>query len=199
MKKYYLFLLCIFLANTQVFSQQSIPFKIAPLGLNTGIDQNQDMYLADLSGDGSLTFEPSFQIGYEYYGKDNTSLKFIQGIGRDQMKKFYGFSQILLRYSFVLDKKNNVTLGIGPNFQFRNTWSSYSNYTDEGIFKTIANTQYKIFWLSGEIEYNHFVNRNFDFSISLNHTHPYTVAIFIGFKYYLTRKTTFCETCPSYH
>lgn len=187
------------LQHRLLYSQQSISFKIAPFAAHLGSDANMTNYLSKITKDGILTLEPSFQIAYEYYGKQNTSLKFIQGIGKDQMKKFYGFSQFLLRYTFILSKKNTFILGIGPNFQFRNTWTNFSNYISEGIYKETGGTQYNTFWLSGEIEFNHYINKNFDFSASINHIHPYSLGIFVGIKYWLTRKSTYCTTCPSYH
>lgn len=198
-KKILLLNLFTILLTNIFFAQTNIGVKIIPFGINSYSDINAINYTTKLTSDGFVTFEPGFQFSGEYFGKNNTSIKFIQEFNRDQMKHLSGFSQILVKYKYSFDKHNSVSFGIGPNFHFRKTWADVLDYQDEGIYKTSGKIQYKANWFSGEIEYNHYVNKKKDFSISVNHLHPNSIGIFFGYTFWITRRSNHCQTCPSFH
>lgn len=181
------------------FAQINIGVKIIPFGINWTQDINSDIFTTKLTSDGFITFEPGIQFSGEYFGKNNTSMKFIQEFNRDQMKHLSGFSQILIKYKYSFDKHNSISFGIGPNFHFRKSWADSINYQDEGIYNTTNMVQYKMNWLSGEIEYSHYINKKKDFSISLNHLHPKSYGIFFGYTFWISRKGYDCLSCPSFH
>lgn len=179
-------------------AQNNISVKILPFGLNLQ-EINSEIYTSKLTGDGLITFEPGIQFSFEIFGDPNTSVKLIQSINKDQMNHLAGFSQILIKYKLILDKKNYFSIGVGPALHYRKDWTDIAGYRDEGIYKYLNHKQYKTSWLSGEIEYNHYLRKKTDISISLNHLHPKSFGLFFGIKFWFSRKSSFCPTCPSYH
>jgi len=75
-------------------------------------------------------------------------------------------------------------------------------YVDDGAYNIVGEWQYKLAWLSGELEYNYYLTKNSNMSISLNLIRPESVGIAIGYKYWISKKPKRkrgCVTCPSFH
>jgi hypothetical protein len=198
MKKIYLVLIISALVSVNLFSQNNISVKIVSFGINPLNDSNKAIYTSKIDTINQLlTFEPGIHISGEVYGSENTSFKFLQTFHKDQIGYAAGFSQVLISYRFVHTKKHSLNIGIGPILHFRRNWNLAFDYQDNGYFNSNGDLQYKVFWLSGEIEYNYNIKRNRDFSVSLNHLHPKSIGVMFGLKFWF-KSVGHCQTCPSY-
>jgi hypothetical protein len=90
-----------------------------------------------------------------------------------------------------------LSLGIGPTFFYRKSWSDEPGYVEDGVYEDGA-LQRKIAWLSSELEYNYYIGRFTDVSFALTHMTPQGIGCAIGIKYWFTRKSNKCGTCPSF-
>lgn len=184
--------------SMNLFSQNNIGVKIVSFGLNPFDDVNKAIYTSKIDTINQvLTFEPGIQLSGEVFGSENTSFKFLQTLHKDQIGYFAGFSQLLISYRFVLSKKHSLNIGVGPILHFRRNWNLALDYQDDGYYNSNGDMQFKMLWLSGEIEYNYKIKRNRDFSISINHLHPKSVGVMFGLKFWF-KNVGHCETCLSY-
>ncbi len=199
--KFLKYILSIIFLTSSIFlyAQTAASIKIIPFGINSSSDPNSAIFTRKITSGGFITFEPGIQFSLEFFGNNNTSIKFIQEYNKDQMNHNAGFSQVLVKYQVLKTNKNTILLGIGPILHYRKSWTDIADYQDEGIYKTYGLSQFKVSWFSGEIEFNHYLNKKTDFSISINHLHPKSIGIFFGYKYWISRKSYHCTTCPSYH
>jgi hypothetical protein len=73
---------------------------------------------------------------------------------------------------------------------------------DEPVYVDTGEWQHKFSWLSGEIEYNLYMNKFTDLCISLNHIQAESMGLAVGFKYWINkkpRKKRGCVSCPGFH
>lgn len=197
MKLKLLTILIICLSSICGYSQANISFQLIGLGVDFGKKENVDLYQTKVAN-GNILLEPGLKIGLEAYASDITSLKFVQTARLDACNKLAGSTQILLRFRLFKVWKHSLNIGIGPQAFYRQSWSDIENYQNEKTYKGL-DFQYKIMWISGEIEYNYVMNKKWDFSFSLLHQNPTTLGIGLGAKYWFTRKSNRCNTCPSFH
>ncbi|MBN2893476.1 MAG: hypothetical protein JXL97_16500 [Bacteroidales bacterium] len=194
-----IFLIAFVFAVNIAFSQSNVSFKLIGFGINPLNDLNKPLYKANfIDSNGILTFEPGIQVAGEIFGSETTSVKVIQCYMKDQVGYNSGFSQVLVNFKVVNEKKYYLQFGIGPIIHYRKTWALVTDYQDEGIFDSYGINQFNVTWLSAEAEFNWKRNKYTDFAISLNHIHPRSLGIFFGMKFWISRKSQHCNTCPSY-
>ncbi len=182
-----------------VFSQANISFKILTYGFNPFNDLNKPLYNPNiLDSSGFMTYEPGLQVSAEIFNNNTTSAKFITNYNKDQVGFHSGYSQFLIRFQIIDKKKYNFNIGIGPIMHYRKSWQLIPNYQAEKYFIESGISQYKMTWLSGEIEYNYRIHKRLNFSVSLNHIHPRSVGLYFGLKIWFKVKFSSCSTCHSY-
>lgn len=179
--------------------QSNISAKLSTIVVNPFEDPNKPIYINKIDNDGLLTIEPGLQLSAEFFTYESTSIKIIQTFSNDQINYMDFSTQLLIRVILYREKRNSLLIGFGPIIHFRQNWNTFPNYQSEGIYKQTGDLQYKFSWISGEIEYNYLINRNFDLSVSANHFHPQAFGLLIGGKYWFSRKSRHCNTCPSYN
>lgn len=181
------------------FSQSNISFKATLFGLNPAADPNKSLYKPNfIDTTGFFTIHPSFQIAAEIYGCKNASAKIVQNYAKDQVGFSSGYSQVLINLYIVNNKKNYLKFGFGPAVFYRRNWELLSGYTIDDYYYDLNNTQYKMKWLSFEMEYGWYRNKDSDFVVSINQIYPKSFAIYFGMKFWISRRNTHCSTCPSY-
>lgn len=190
------FLLLIFYTNS-IFSQSNFSIRATSVIFNPLDTLNCDIYKNKISSDGFLTFEPGLNFAVELFGNDVTSAKLSQSLRLDACSKLCGTTQLLLRFRLLKKWKNTLTAGIGPVFFYRQSWQDIENYEQETYYNSNS-MQSSVMWLSGEIEYNFYMSKHSDLSISINHISPRAFGILVGYKYWFSRKSNKCNTCPSY-
>ena len=161
-----------------------------------------DLLKLKLSGSGQLAAEPGIIFAYEAYASSNTALKLSQALIFDKASHLAGASSIMIKFRVAKSFKHSFYMALGPTFHYRKTWADLEGYTDEPIYNTASDWQHKFSWLSGEIEYNYYLNRVTDLSISLNHIQAESIGIAFGFKYWINkkpRKKRGCVSCPGLH
>ena len=200
MLKLKIIILSIFLAICckSTFSQSNFSVGLTGLGVDFGDCDNAEIYKLKVGSNGKIVLEPGLRFGAEIYASPITSLKFVQNVRFDSMEKIAGSTQIMLRFRLFKVYKHSLNIGIGPQVFYRQSWQEIDGYIDEKIYESGA-AQYKICWLSGELEYNYWITKKCDLSFAINHLSPEVASFAIGVKYWISRKSNKCNTCPSFH
>jgi len=165
---------------------------------------NNNVQLAKmkLSGNGKLAFEPGLIFAYEAFATPTASLKINMALLIDKVQKFAGFPQVLMRFRLFNAYKHSMTLGVGSAFYFRQTWAGLQGYEDENIYNGDNDWQYHFAWLSGELEYNYYLSKMSNLSVSLSLINPESIGLSVGYKYWISKKSKRkrgCISCPSFH
>jgi len=199
MFKIVLFVACLVLICTATFSQVNISGRILTVSGNFSDNKNSAIYLSGLNKSGSLTFEPGIVVSAEFYGTATTSLKISQSVSYDAVKHIAASTQAMLRFRLFKVWKHHASIGIGPSVFYRQSWELVPGYIRESGYKQTDGLEYAISWLSGELEYNFYMSKHTDISLAVNHLKPTSAGITLGLKYWISRKSSRCNTCPSFH
>ncbi len=193
----FLFLLCF----AYVKAQSSISVK-----LNTETyqlsDAQPDIIKMKLSDDGKIALEPGLIFSYDAYATPNAALHISQSFILDKASRLAGASSIMLKFRIMKYYKHSLYASFGPAIHYRQTWENIAGYKPESIYKSGSDWQYKFSWISGEIEYNYYINKMNDFSLSLIHIQAESIGLAIGFKHWISkkqRKKRGCISCPGIH
>jgi len=191
-------LVLIFILNKS-YSQSNISARAFFVGTNFTIDSNSILFKTKVIPDGYFTLEPGINLSAEFFQDEDISLKFMSSFFMDATTSISLNLSIMLRFRFYFVLRNYFTIGFGPVIFARNTWERFPNYLYIDKFKTYNNIQYRIWGLSSEIEYCRILSKTTDLCISVNHLHPYSATFCVGLKYWFSRKSKKCHTCPSFH
>ena len=178
-------------------AQSNISLAFTGFGLDFGKGENVQIYKRNISDGKNPIFEPGLRLGLEVYASPATSLKVAQTVRYDVMAKLSMSTQLMLRFRIFRVYKHSVSFGVGPTFFYRQPWSDEEGYVDDGIYED-GRLQRKIAWLSTELEYNYVIGRFTDVSFALTHMMPKGMGCAVGIKYWFTRKSNKCGTCPSF-
>jgi len=192
-----LIIICLIFSNL-LHSQSNISFRFSTLSINPIDTLNTPIYKTKIIKNGALTIEPGIFFSGELFGNDYTSVKFSQSLRIDPCYKIMTTSQLLLRYRLYKRYKNTLTISIGPVLFIRQTWQSIPNYLQEEYYLNSIDFQNSVMWFSAEFEYNRHVSKHGDFVLTLSQLSPRSFGILVGYKYWMKRKSTKCNTCPSF-
>lgn len=184
-----------------VFAQNNVSFKLSTLSYQF-TDTQPGLLKLKLNQNGRLAAEPGLFFAYETYASSNTALKISQALLLDKATHLAGATQIMVKFRVAKSFKHSVYMALGPVFHFRKNWADMEGYIDEPIYNSAEDWQHRFTWISGEIEYNYYLNKYTDLSISLNHVQAESVGLAIGFKYWINkkpRKKRGCVSCPGFH
>jgi len=199
MKKVLLLLSFIIFAGLLSYSQSNMSFKATIFQINPSQDSNKPLYKDNfLDTTGFFTIHPGFQMTAEVYGCKIASFKVVQSIAKDQVGHFAGFSQVLVSIYLAKNRTNYWKVGIGPAVHYRQTWTIFPEYIDEGYYYDYSTVQYKMNWVTFEVEYGWKRNKDWDYTISLSQIYPRSASVYFGLKYWFTRRNHNCTTCPSF-
>jgi len=190
-----IFLFCL---NKHIEAQSNFSARLITFSVNPFDTINNKIYTKKITQKGLFTFEPGVNISFELFGNDYTSAKISQSVRLDACSKFAGSSQILLRLKKEKKWKHSLTAGIGPILFYRKTWENIEGYTNQEYYYSNSQLQHSVMWLSAEIEYNLYLSKHADLCLTLNHLAPRSFGMLIGYKYWISRKSSHCNTCPSY-
>ena len=195
------FTLFLFLIVTFTQSQNNISIKITSLSYQF-TETQADIIKMKLSNNGQLAFEPGLILGYEGFASPSTALKFSQFVLLDKAMHIAGSTQLMLKIKLIKSFKNSIYFAVGPGLFYRQSWSNIEDYADESIYNESSGWQYKFSWFSGEIEYNYYLSKYSDITISINHTQAESIGIAFGLKYWINKnpgKKHGCVSCPGLH
>jgi len=202
MDRYVLKLLLILLIlnfNYISFSQSNVSFKLTTLTYQFS-DPQPELTKLKLSSSGKMAIEPGLIFAFEGYASSNAAIKISQSFLLDKATHLAGSTQMMIKFKVAKSFKHAVYIGIGPVFHYRQTWANLEGYVNEPIYRTSMDWQYKFSWLSGEIEYNYYLSKYTDLSISFNHVQAESLGLAIGFKHWISRATKQkCISCPGLH
>lgn len=197
----HLFLLCVAITlSFNTFAQSNISFGLTGAGIDLGNHKNSAIYKTCPSENSRFILEPGVRLAAEGYATPATSFKFVQTFRLDAMQLFAASTQIMIRFRLFKMYKHSLSFGFGPSAFYRWTWTKIEGYQDEYLYK-ISNSnrfQTRINWVSAELEYNYEISKYNDFSFCINHLNPETASFAIGFKHWFSRKSSHCNTCPSF-
>lgn len=189
----------IFVSGT--LAQNNVGFKLNTLTYQFS-DVQPELAKLKLSRNGQFAVEPGIIFSYDEYASSRTAIRVLQSFILDKALHLAGSSQLMIKFRIVKSFKHSVYLALGPVFHFRQTWASDETYIDEPIYNSSIGWQYKFTWISGEIEYNYYLNKYNDFSISLNHIQAESMGLAFGIKHWINRnpkKKRGCVSCPGLH
>ena len=196
----------LFLFCNSVYSQNSYSAKIFGVGFHPFSEVNSQILTKKIDNNGQFAFEPGVILASEFFlNSDMVSLKPMQSVYFDRMGKIAGFTHLGIRAYVYKKKRHSLVLGIGTSLFYRQDWSNIENYIDEDIYGTKYDFQYKLFMLSGEIEYNYYLSGLSYFTVSLNQIDLQAFTFSVGikqlFKYkkkkHKRRRKKACD-CPSF-
>ncbi len=179
-------------------AQSNLSLDFTSIGLDFGDGENVPIYKLKASENGKTILEPGIRLAGEAYSSDVVSLKVAQTIRMDEMHKLAMSTQLCVRLRLMKIYKHSINIAVGPQIFYRQTWQSEAGYIDEGVYKS-GSFQSKMTWLSGELEYNYYLNKHNDLSICIFHLNPEAAGVAVGFKHWISRKSNKCNTCPSFH
>lgn len=203
MKGFFLLIMVFFgFCSIQIHAQSNVNFKLNTLTYQFS-DNNTQLAKLKLSNNGKIAFEPGFIVAYEAFASPVTSLKINLATLIDKAGKFAGFPQVLIRFRLFNAFKHSMTFGVGPAFYFRQTWANIEGYDVNNIYSGEGNWQFKPVWFSGELEYNYYLTKMSNLSLSVNLINPESIGLAIGYKYWISKKANKrkrgCISCPSFH
>lgn len=178
-------------------AQSNVSAAFTGFGLDFGKGENVPIYKRGFADGKSPIFEPGLRLGVEVYASPATSIKAVQTLRYDVLSKLSMSTQVMLRFRVFRVYKHSVSLGVGPTCFYRQSWSDEEGYVDEGIYDD-GKLQRKVSWLSAELEYNFIVGKFTDISFAFTHMNPLGIGCAVGVKYWFTRKSNKCGTCPSF-
>ena len=191
----------LFFINANLYSQSNISIKLLTLSYEFNVE-NAELYNQTFTDNGTLALEPGFVFSYEAYANKNTAIKLNQAVFYDKVSSLSAFTQLMFKFRVFTHYKHSMYFGIGPNLQLRKSRQDIVGYIDEGYFSDLGDYQYKLSWFSAEIDYNIYLNKKTDLSISLNHISPRSIGLAVGFKYWKSKtpkKKRGCIACPGSH
>jgi hypothetical protein len=171
MKKMCVFLF-VFLFNIPIAYANNLFVGVKFFGLSIhpkGTYNSQHMPLR-FDRNGIFVLNTGISINIEYFVyRDIISVKFIQGLYADCVRKFGGFTHLGIRARIFEIERHSLYGGVGPTFIYRQNWHSLENY--DGSFEFFRGNpedtwQYRFLWYGGEFEYNYVLNDNFSLSTS---------------------------------
>ena len=191
-------LCAVLLTVSMATAQSNISLAFTGFGFDFGKGENVRIYKRSISdGKKNPVFEPGLRFAAEVYASPATSIKLAQTFRYDVMERMSISTQLMLRFRVFRVYKHSVSLGVGPTAFYRRSWSNIDGYVDEGIYEE-GSWQHKIAWLSTEVEYNYIIGRFTDISFAMTHMQPKGLGFALGIKYWFTRKSNKCGTCPSF-
>jgi len=185
---------------SDIYAQSNVSIKFFPVGIHLSQTPNSVALPAKIDEKARYAFEPGLVFSYETYSLNYwISLKIMQGILRDAASHWAGFTHVGLRKTVFKRWKHALAIGIGTTFFYRSSWADLPNYINYPDYKGDTDFQYKFVWLSGEIEYSHYFSKNSSITVALNHIEPHAIAVSVGYKYWINKKskTRGCD-CPSF-
>lgn len=190
-------LCALLIASLSAEAQSNISVAFTGFGFDFGKGENVAIYNHKISDGKNPIFEPGLRIGAEVYASPATSIKVVQTLRCDVMDRMSMSTQLMLRFRVFKVYKHSVSLGVGPTAFYRKSWSNIGSYVDDGTYED-GTYQHKIAWLSTELEYNYIIGRFTDISFAMTHMTPKGMGFALGIKYWFTRKSNKCGTCPSF-
>jgi len=193
--------LIIFQSGFFVLAQNNISLKLTSLTYQF-TETQPDILKLNLSDNGQLALEPGLLFSYEGYASAATAIKISQLLILDKAMHFAAKTQLMIKFRLVKSFKHSFYFAFGPGFNYRKSWADIEGYVDEPIYTTKSDWQYKLNWLSGEMEYNYYLNKYTDLSISINQVQAESIGIAVGLKYWINKtpsKKRGCISCPSFH
>ncbi|MFN8254271.1 MAG: hypothetical protein U0W24_01195 [Bacteroidales bacterium] len=194
-------IIVLFLKGITILAQNNISLKLSTISYQFTETQPELLNL-QLSENGKLAFEPGLIFSYEGYASSNTAFKFLQSAIYDKAAHFSATTQVMIKFKIAKSFKHSLYLGFGPAVHYRKSWSDMDGYVNEEVYTEKSDWQYKINWLSGELEYNFYLGKFSDLCISINHTQAESIGLAIGYKYWINKKPVKkkgCVSCPSLH
>lgn len=197
----YCFTIFIFFVGFTVKAQSNFGFKIFPISINPTDTRNSALYQNKLDADGMFILEAGIMASHQVFlGNTHTSIEIIAAVHHDCTEKIAGFINFGIHRKLVQYYKHSFTIGIGPTIFLRQDWSAIDGYIQDSDYTLKGQTQYKISWLSGELEYNYYLAKNADLAVSVNHIHPESITVAVGLVVWISRKgKKHCNTCPSFN
>jgi hypothetical protein len=192
------FIMAFLFSGFSLYSQSNLSIRLSTLSYQLS-EAQPELVRFKFDQDGKLAFDPGIAISYEAYATGNTALKLNQAFIYDKAAHLAGISQVMIKFRIAKSFKHSFHLGIGPVVHYRKSWADMDNYIDEPIYTTKGDWQYKLSWLSGELEYNYYLNKSTDLSVSFNHIQAESIGILVGLKYWISRKPVKkkgCVSCP---
>ncbi len=182
-----LFILFSFLNNG--YAQSDFNIKLSTLAID--VSPSDDSKL--------ISIEPGIILSYEFFMRDRSfAARFSQGIRLDNKNHVAGFTTGSFQQSVYQKWKTDINISVGAGIAYvadKKTGNEISNYSGTGKIKTSE------IFITGGIEFNYFLNRNIDLSMSINNTYPSTILFNAGIRYWITKKIKKrhkCSTCPDW-
>jgi len=192
------FIAAFLLISTVATAQQNLSVKAFGVTADFWDKHDPSIYPNKLDQTGRYLFEPGIELSYEVFSSFHElfSFEFVQGGYYDAVGQLAGFSHIGVRRKFLQLYKHSMTIGFGPSFHY---WQNRDNVEGYVRHESVGNQngiEYRLAWISGELEYNYFLGKKSDISLSINNIHPNALTLAVGYTYWITRKQSKNCNCP---
>ncbi|MDQ3112143.1 MAG: hypothetical protein M3R17_19845, partial [Bacteroidota bacterium] len=155
------------------------------ISFHPGKNSNGPLFKTAVGRHHRVAFNFGIALGVEYKINNWFSLKLDQAAFRDCAGKFAGMVMFNVRYTQQLGKLGDGSVGLGPFFFFRKSWSALDGYVDEGYFRVTKNKKWetKFVWYGGELEHNYPLKKGLDLSTNIFPGVPAVFAITSGLRF----------------
>lgn len=191
-----LFVLVVFAQKTN--AQQNISIKLFGVTADFWEKHDPAIYPNKLREDGRFLREPGIVLSYEIYSSFHELFAFevLQGGYYDAVNQFAGFTHIGIRRKFLQLYKHSMTIGFGPTMHYWQSRDNVEGYVRDESVNYEFGLEYRMAWLSGELEYNYYLTKSSDISLTVNNIHPKAFTVAIGYTYWISRKQSKNCNCP---
>ncbi len=202
LKKQFLFLTILFtiLSYNVVLSQNNVGLKFFGVVGDFSDNKIPEIMTTKLDESGKYLIEPGAVLSYEHFSStdDLFSLKFYQGAFVDATGQLSGFTHLGLRRAIFQLWKHSITIGFGPTLMYQQDRSVFPQYVPDEDYQKKNEWEYRIAWLSGEFEYNYYINKKLDISLSFFPVHKMSYTFSLGLKYWFSRSSGSDCNCPGF-
>ncbi len=194
----------LFFTNYSFFANAQSSISVKANTLSYQITEPQaDLLKMKLSENGKLAFEPGIVLSFNAFANAKSALNISQFFIMDKASHLAGSTSLMVKFRLIKSYKHSFYVSLGSIVHYRKTWSDLEDYEDESIYNESSDWQYKFSWISGSLEYNYYINKMNDFSVSLLHIQAESIGLAIGFKHWINKKPSKkkrgCISCPSFH
>ncbi len=196
--KHIITIFALILCSEYLISQSNVSIKLNSATYQI-TETQPDIIKLNLFNNGKIALEPGVVFSYDNYATPTVALHISQSFILDKALHLAGASSVMVKFRIMKYYKHSIYAALGVAMHYRQTWENIEGYKPENIYKTGSDWQYKFSWISGEIEYNYYINKMNDFSLSLLHIQAESIGLTIGFKHWISkkqRKKRGCISCP---
>lgn len=179
-------------------AQNSLSLKLQTFTAHPFAETNASLHQNTLGKSGLFTLEPGLILSYESQFARTAWFDISASMAYDRFESPSGFVFVGARIQIFRNRRHRIHLGIGPALHYAGSRSEIEGYQNEEKYtQSDFLPNYKVSYISGFLEYNVIIDKQTAFSLSLVHSHPYSLGLAAGIRFRKIGNGKGCN-CPGY-